>query len=214
MCGLFVMPERFSVRRMCRSEFYSYFYPLVVRGGQLRCWYTAFGYSYNWKYMYYFMMFDLISILFVIICFRHNAQLKVPCPILHIVNFVHFDGLLMLMLRYQYMESARLDGFGKYVIYHIAPMLMPFYLVSEPFGESLCKSCPFVSAPSNCRHFYMMLVCFSVINTLLTNYLTIILKVTITHYLLSLYLFASGICSRALFCFWWFRWQRWRFRFL
>ena len=57
-----------------RSEFYSYFYPLVYGGGQASMLVTALlAYHYNWKYMYYFMMvLILISILFVIICFRHN----------------------------------------------------------------------------------------------------------------------------------------------
>ena len=85
-----------------RSEFYSYFYPLVYGGGQASMLVTALlAYHYNWKYMYYFMMvLILISILFVIICFRHNRPIKaVAWSDLHIREmFCYFRaGLLMLM---------------------------------------------------------------------------------------------------------------------
>mgnify|MGYP005929733901 FL=1 len=44
----------FSPKKI-RSEFYSYFYPLVYGGGQLSMVLTAeLAYHYNWKYMYYF----------------------------------------------------------------------------------------------------------------------------------------------------------------
>lgn len=64
-------------------------------------------------------------------------------------------------------------------------------------------------------YFYMALVMFfSTSTTLLTNYLSIILKVDTTHtYSLYIYLI-PGYVVGAFICFWWFRWQRWRFRFL
>lgn len=57
-----------------RSEFYSYFYPLVFGFGQLSMVLTAeLAYHYDWKYMYYFeMALMLLSILTVIICFRQG----------------------------------------------------------------------------------------------------------------------------------------------
>ena len=76
----------FSAKNI-RSEFYSYFYPLVYGGGQASMLVTAqLAYHYNWKYMYYFMMLlILVSVLFVIICFRHNRPIKsVPLSDLHI----------------------------------------------------------------------------------------------------------------------------------
>ena len=64
-------------------------------------------------------------------------------------------------------------------------------------------------------YLYMMLVMFfSTSTTLLTNYMTSILKVDSTHtYQLYIYLL-PGYVLGAFICFWWFRWQRWRFRFL
>ena len=60
----------------------------------------------------------------------------------------------------------------------------------------------------------MLVMFFSTSTTLLTNYLTVILKVDTTHtYSLYIYLL-PGYVVGAFICFWWFRWQRWRFRFL
>ena len=84
-----------------RSEFYSYFYPLVFAGGQVSMIVTAeLAYHYNWQYMYYFMMMMLMaSILIVIVCFRHNRPLKpIRLSELHIREMlVIATGLLMLM---------------------------------------------------------------------------------------------------------------------
>ena len=171
-----------------RSEFYSYFYPLVYGGGQASMLVTALlAYHYNWKYMYYFMMvLILISILFVIICFRHNRPIKaVAWSDLHIREmFVISAGLLMLMYVINY--GKVLDWIS------LAPLFQPKAIVG---------------------YFYMMLVMFfSTSTTLLTNYLTVILKVDTTHtYSLYIYLL-PGYVVGAFICFWWFRWQRWRFR--
>ena len=60
----------------------------------------------------------------------------------------------------------------------------------------------------------MLVMFFSTSTTLLTNYLSIILKVDSTH-TYSLYIFLlPGYVIGAFICFWWFRWQRWRVRFL
>ena len=160
-----------------RSEFYSYFYPLVYGGGQASMLVTALlAYHYNWKYMYYFMMvLILISILFVIICFRHNRPIKaVAWSDLHIREmFVISAGLLMLMYVINYGKVLDWMASGKICAYIIiAPMLIALFIW------------------------------------------TVILKVDTTHtYSLYIYLL-PGYVVGAFICFWWFRWQRWRFRFL
>ena len=99
----------------------------------------------------------------------------------------------------------------------IAPMLIALFIWYQSHSEK-----PYVSLGTlNFRlkaivgYLYMMLVMFfSTSTTLLTNYLTIILKVDTTHtYSLYIYLLPGYIVG-AFICFWWFRWQRWRFRFL
>mgnify|MGYP000133414982 CR=1 FL=1 len=204
-----------------RSEFYAYFYPLVFGGGQLSMVITALlAYHYDWKYMYYFMMMlILIAILFVIICFRHNRPVKaVALSDLHIREmFVISTGLLMLMYVINYGKVLDWMASGKVCAYIIiAPMLIALFIWYQSHSEKPYVSlAPLFQAKAIVGYLYMMLVMFfSTSTTLLTNYLTIILKVDTTHtYSLYIYLLPGYIVG-AFICFWWFRWQRWRFRFL
>ncbi len=205
-----------------RSEFYSYFYPLVYGGGQASMLVTALlAYHYNWKYMYYFMMvLILISILFVIICFRHNRPIKVVAwSDLHIREmFVISAGLLMLMYVINYGKVLDWMASGKICAYIIiAPMLIALFIWYQSRSENPYVSlAPLFQPKAIVGYFYMMLVMFfsTSTTTLLTNYLTVILKVDTTHtYSLYIYLL-PGYVVGAFICFWWFRWQRWRFRFL
>ena len=171
-----------------RSEFYSYFYPLVYGGGQASMLVTALlAYHYNWKYMYYFMMvLILISILFVIICFRHNRPIKaVAWSDLHIREmFVISAGLLMLMYVINYGKVLDWMASGKICIYIvIAPMLIALFIWYQSRLENPYVSlAPLFQPKAIVGYFYMMLVMFfSTSTTLLTNYLTVILKVDTTH---------------------------------
>ena len=213
--------QKIFSRKNVRSEFYSYFYPLVYGGGQASMLVTALlAYYYNWKYMYYFMMMlILIAILFVIICFRHNRPVKaVALSDLHIREmFVISTGLLMLMYVINYGKVLDWMASGKVCAYIIiAPMLIALFIWYQSHSEKPYVSlAPLFQAKAIVGYHYMMLVMFfSTSTTLLTNYLTIILKVDTTHtYSLYIYLLPGYIVG-AFICFWWFRWQRWRFRFL
>lgn len=60
----------------------------------------------------------------------------------------------------------------------------------------------------------VLVMFFSTSTSLMTSYLTTILRVDNTHsYTLYIWLL-PGYAVGAFICFWWFRWQRWRFRFL
>ena len=98
----------------------------------------------------------------------------------------------------------------------IAPMLIALFIWYQSRSENPYVSlAPLFQLKAIIGYFYMMLVMFfSTSTTLLTNYLTVILKVDTTHtYSLYIYLL-PGYVVGAFICFWWFRWQRWRFRFL
>ena len=95
-------------------------------------------------------------------------------------------------------------------------MLIALFIWYQSHSEKPYVSlAPLFQAKAIVGYLYMMLVMFfSTSTTLLTNYLTIILKVDTTHtYSLYIYLLPGYIVG-AFICFWWFRWQRWRFRFL
>lgn len=213
--------QKIFSRKNIRSEFYSYFYPFVFGGGQASMLVTAqLAYHYNWKYMYYFMMLlILVAILVVIVCFRHNRPMKsVPMSELHIREmFIISVGLLMLMYVINYGKVLDWMSSPKLCIYIIiAPMLIALFIWIQSHSENPFVSlAPLYQPKAIVGYFYMALVMFfSTSTTLLTNYLSIILKVDTTHaYSLYIYLI-PGYVVGAFICFWWFRWQRWRFRFL
>lgn len=204
-----------------RSEFYSYFYPLVFAGGQVSMIVTAeLVYHYNWQYMYYFMMMMLMaSILIVIVCFRHNRPLKpIRLSELHIREMlVIATGLLMLMYVINYGKVLDWMSSFKIRLYLvIAPILIAFFIWKQYHSKQpYVNLAPLYQPKAIVGYLYMMLVMFfSTSTTLLTNYMTSILKVDSTHtYQLYIYLL-PGYALGAFICFWWFRWQRWRFRFL
>lgn len=204
-----------------RSEFYAYFYPLVFGCGQLSMIITAeLAYHYDWKYMYYFMMILLLAaLLMVAICFRHDRPLRrIPLRELHVREmFVASAGLLMLM--YVLCYGKVLDWLSSpriclYVV--LGPALLVFFLRTQHRSRNpYVDLAPLRQPKALVGYLYMMIVMFfSTSTTLLTNYMTSILQVDATHsYTLYVWLL-PGYALGAFVCFWWFRWQRWRFRFL
>ncbi len=204
-----------------RSEFYAYFYPLVFSGGQLSMIVTALlAYHYDWKYMYYFMMMLLIlAILMVIILLRHDRPSKgVPLKELHLREMTIIStGLLMLVYVVTYGKISDWMASPKICIYIvIAPLLIALFIWEQFHAPQPYVSLkPLFQWKAILGYFYMMLVMFfSTSTTLLSNYMTSILRVDNVHnYTLYVYLLPGYILG-AFICFWWFRWQRWRFRFL
>ena len=207
--------------RDIRSEFYAYFYPLVFGGGQLSMVITALlAYHYDWKYMYYFMMFLLLlAILAVVLFFRHDRPLRpIPWKELHGREMLIIStGLLMLIYLITYGKTLDWMASPRICLYIVvAPLLVALFL-----WEQFHSPRPFVSLKplfewkTILGYFYMMLVMFfSTSTSLLTSDLTTILRVDNTRsYTLYIWLL-PGYLVGAFICFWWFRWQRWRFRFL
>ena len=98
----------------------------------------------------------------------------------------------------------------------LAPMLIAYFLWTQFHARTpYVNLAPLYQPKAIVGYLYMMLVMFfSTSTTLLTNYMTTILRVDATHtYTLYVYLL-PGYALGAFICFWWFRWQRWRFRFL
>lgn len=213
--------QKIFSRDNVRSEFYSYFYPLVYGGGQLSMIITAeLAYYYNWKYMYYFMMLlILLAILAVIICFRHDRPLKkISVSELHLREMMVISaGLLMLMYVINYgkvldwMSSPRIC---LYIV--VAPMLIALFVWIQYHSKTpYVTLAPLYHFKTLLGYFYMILVMFfSTSTTLMTNYMSTILHVDSTRtYSIYIYLL-PGYVLGAFVCFWWFRWQHWRFRFL
>lgn len=218
--GIHRMQKIFSPRNV-RSEFYAYFYPLVYGGGQLSMIITAeLAYHYDWKYMYYFMMILLlVAILVVAICYRHDRPVRpIPFRELHVREMLLISaGVLMLMYVLNYGKVLDWMASPRICLYiAVAPMLIAFFIWLQHHSRSpYVYLAPLRQPKAIVGYFYMMLVMFfSTSTTLLTNYMTSILQVDATRtYVLYIYLL-PGYVLGAFICFWWFRWQRWRFRFL
>lgn len=204
-----------------RSEFYSFFYPITYGGGQLSVLITAqLAYHYDWKYMYYFMMLlILVAILFVVVCMRHDhPNRRIPLADLHLREMMVISvGLLMLMYVLNYGKVLDWMSSPKICLYIVvAPILIAFFIWYQYHAERpYVNLAPLYQPKAIVGYLYMMAVMFfSTSTTLLTNFLTTILHVDSTHtYALYIWLL-PGYLLGAFICFWWFRWQRWRFRFL
>ena len=179
-----------------RSEFYAYFYPLVFGCGQLSMIITAkLAYQYDWKYMYYFMMLLLLlALLVVAVCFRHDRpNRRIPLQELHVREmFIISAGLLMLMYALNYgkvfdwMSSPRIC---LYIV--LAPVLIAYFLWTQAHTRTpYVNLAPLYQPKAIVGYLYMMLVMFfSTSTTLMTNYMTSILRVDATHtYTLYVYL--------------------------
>lgn len=180
-----------------RSEFYSYFYPLVFGFGQLSMVLTAeLAYHYDWKYMYYFeMALMLLSVLTVIICFRQDKdRTGLPIEELHLREMlVAAVGVLMLMYVADY--GKMLDWMASFKIRAylvIGPILIAFFIWLQAHAEKpFVNLAPLYQPKAIVGYLYMMLVMFfSTSTTLLTNYMTSILQVDSAR----TYLYIYGCC--------------------
>lgn len=204
-----------------RSEFYAYFYPIVFSGGQLSMALTAqLAYYYQWQYMYYFtILLMLVAIIFILLFFRY-ARRPIHLP------FREMDGRSMLIISaallfsiYVFTYGKTLDWFASFKIrvYVVAIPVLVYLFVRRQ--RSLEK--PYVSLKPLYHHksvigyaFMVLVMFFSATSSLVTNYMNSIIRVDSVHSnALNLFLL-PGYVVGAIICFWWFRWQRWRFRFL
>lgn len=204
-----------------RSEFYAYFYPLVFAGGQLSMAITAqLAYYYQWQYMYYFVVLLLLIAVIFVLCFFRYARKPIHIPVKEIDGkSILVMGTAFLLAIYSFTYGKMLDWFAspKIVIYAlVVPLLMTLFFHRQQVREK-----PFVSLRPLFQHksiigySFMILVMFLTgSSTLVTNYMNSIIRVDSVHAnSLNLWLL-PGFVLGAIICFWWFRWQRWRFRFL
>ena len=204
-----------------RSEFYAYFYPLVFGAGQLSMVVTALlAYHYDWKYMYYFMMILLlVAIVAIIVFLRHDRPSKpVALSELHLREMLIIStSILMLIYVITYGKTLDWMASSRICLYiAIGPFLLALFIWEQFHSPKPYVSLkPLLQWKAILGYFYMILIMFfSTSTNLMTSYLTTILKVDNTHsYTLYIWLLPGYIVG-AIICFWWFRWQRWRFRFL
>lgn len=204
-----------------RSEFYSYFYPIVFSAGQVSMALTAqLAYHYQWQYMYYFViLLLLLAILFILLFFRvEKFTVQIP--------FREMDGRSILLIAsvmlfavYVVTYGKTLDWFssGKIAIYTLAIPILLWLFVSRQQSQKM----PYLrldllnSSKALVGYFYFILIMFIVAtSSIITQYTNSVLHVDSVHANLLYLWMLPGFFLGAVVCFWWFRWQRWRFRYL
>ncbi|MEG1635433.1 MAG: MFS transporter, partial [Rikenellaceae bacterium] len=221
MLEFVVLIRPFFSPKNIRSEFYAYFYPIIFSGGQISMAITAqLAYYYQWQYMYYFtILLMLIAMTFILLFFRYAKKpISFPYKEIDYKSIILIAGALLFSV-YVFTYGKAQDWFAstKITIYVFAiPILFYLFWYRQRKNEK-----PYVSLKPLSHHksiigyFFMVLVMFfSSTSSLVTNYMNSIIHIDSVHAnLLNIFLL-PGFAVGAFICFWWFRWQRWRFRFL
>lgn len=221
MLEVIVMVRPFFSPRNVRSEFYGYFYPIVFSAGQVSMLLTAqLAYYYQWQYMYYFViLLLLVAILFILVFFRYSRQIiRIP--------FREVDGRSFLLIASVLLMSVYVATYGKTLDWFSSPKITAYtFAVPVLFWLFIHRQqtlkTPYLQlevlnhGKALVGYLFMSLAMFfSSSSTLVTNYANSIIRVDSVHAnLLNLWMI-PGFVAGGIIGFWWFRWQKWRFRML
>ena len=204
-----------------RSEYYSWFYPIVFAGGQISVPLTAWlAYNYQWQYTYYFVIvLMLITMFFVLICFR-NARKPEIIPLKEInYRSIFLVSLAYLMIVFVSIYGKILDWFSSDIIcgFSIGGVLfLVLFLIHQRFANKPYIYLRPLKHIKSVIGYLFMFICifFNSDTTLINSYVNNILNLDSVHAnLLSLWSI-PGYIFAGIIGFWWFRFQRWRFRYL
>ena len=205
-----------------RSEFYAYFYPLVFSVGQVSMIVTAqLAYYYDWKYMYYLEIILLLVAITAVLATFCYAKRPIRSPFRGIdFKSMFIAAISILMTMYVFTYGRTLDWFHspRLRYYSVAAILLMFLFLWVQWANR--SRDPYVHLIQITRvkallgYLYMFIAMFFCSSgTLITNYVTSIVRTDSVHANM-LYLYViPGFVVGAFMCFWWFRWQRWRFRY-
>lgn len=221
MLEFIIQVRPFFSPKNVRSEFYAYFYPIVFAGGQLSIALTAqLAYYYQWQHMYYFVsMLMMIAIVFILAFFRYARRpTYIPYKDIDWKSILLISATLLMTI-YIFAYGKTLDWFDSARI-RIYALIIPILAVIFIYRQHTQEK-PYISLKPLGKHksiigyFFMILVMFfSATSSLVTNYMNSIIRIDSVHAnALNLWLL-PGFIIGAFICFWWFRWQRWRFRYL
>ena len=221
MLEFIIQVRPFFSPKNVRSEFYAYFYPIVFSGGQISMALTSqLAYYYQWQYMYYFtILLMLIAIIFILLFFRYAKRpMRIP--------YKEIDGRSMFIIAATLLFSIYIFTYGKTLDWFSSPKIR-IYTIAIPIliylfiHRQRTQEKPYVSLKPLHHHksiigytFMVLVMFFSTSSSLITNYLNSIIRVDSVHANSLSLVLIPGFIVGAIICFWWFRWQRWRFRYL
>ncbi|MCD8134806.1 MAG: MFS transporter [Parabacteroides gordonii] len=213
-----VLSEDISMAYYATSAGMAVAYPLIPK---VRPVVTAqLAYHYQWQYMYYFViLLLLVAISFILMFFRY-ARRPVYFPFKEIDwKSILLMASILLFTIWSATYGKTLDWFSsaKITVYVLSlPVLVWLFLFRQKTARNPYLRLEVLnSSKALIGYFYMMLVMFfSATSSLVTSYMNSIIRVDSIHAnFLNLWMLPGFICG-AVICFWWFRWQRWRFRVL
>lgn len=217
---IFMIRPFFSPNNV-RSEFYSFFYPIVFSAGQISMALTAqLAYYYQWQHMYYFVVILLLlAIVFVLAFFRY-ARTPIYIP------FKEMDGKSAILAAASLLFAIYIFTYGKTYDWFSSHKILVYALITPIlvwlffFRQNTSKH-PYIRLEVlNCSKaligylFMIITMFFASSSSLITSYASSIIRTDSIHTnALNLWML-PGFILGAVICFWWFRWQRWRFRIL
>ena len=217
---IILMTPFFSPNKV-RSESYSWFYPIVFGGGQLSVPITAWlASNYHWQYTYYFVIVLLLLTMTCVVVFFRNAQ-KPRTAYLKEINyrspFLLSAAYLMIVYVCTYGKNA--DWFAdRYITWFtvLGIVTLLLFAVSQRYARRPYISFqPFRHINSVVGYVFTFFCIFLNSDTTLVNsYVQNILNEDNVHAKLLGLFTKPGYVIAGVIAFWWFRWQRWRFRYL
>lgn len=221
MYEVVVLIQPFFSRNRVRSEFYAYFYPMAFAGGQCSIALTAqLAYYYQWQYMYYLIIIMLLVAIIFVLCFFDflRRPIRIPFKAVDWKSIV-LAAAVMLMVIYLLTYGRTLDWFasGRLCIYAVlAPLLFRLFLMRQKDNHERYVSLRIFRShkPGIGYVFIFFTLLFSTTSTLVTSYMNNVLRIDSLHANVLNMWMLPGFAAGGFICFLWFRWQRWRFRFL
>lgn len=204
-----------------RSEFYSYFYPIVFTLSQCATVLTAlFAYNYNWQHMYYFtILLLLLAIITVLMLFRYGRRpIRIPFRDVDWLSFL-LIALTMLLIIYAATYGKTKDWFSSASIttaLGLVPFLGWWFVYRQKHSKAPYLRLEVLNGwKPVVGYLFMAIVMFlSASSALVSSYSNTVLRLNSVHTnKLSLWLI-PGFVIGAFVSYWWFRTQRFRFRVL
>lgn len=204
-----------------RSECYSWFYPIVFGGGQLSVPLTAWlANNYHWQYAYYFVTVLLLVTMACVTVFFRDAQ-KPQTVYLKEIDYRGFFLLssAYLMIVYVCTYGKNADWFAnRYITLFtvLGVVTLVLFAINQRYATKTYISFhPFRHINSVIGYLFTFFTIFLNSDTTLVNsYVQNILNVDNVHANLLGLFTIPGYAIAGVVAFWWFRWQRWRFRYL
>lgn len=221
MIEMIVILKPFFSPKDVRSEFYSYFYPIVFSVGQFSMIITAqLAYSYQWQYMYYFViLLLLIALIFILVCFRYGRRpIRIPFREIDWPSVI-LISTVMLMTLYVATYGKTKDWFTSGEILYatiLIPPLLWLFIHRQRHSETPYLKLEILSSwKAIIGYLFMALVMFfSASSSIISSYTNSVLKIDSVHSNnLNLWMIPGYIIG-ATISFWWLRLQVIRFRVL